>query len=141
MGLPSGQTIAAAMDEVPLKPEELFVGKAQIADNGAPDDTPLNDIAKGRFVTESPLWYYVLAEGNAQWRRQIVGKSADDANAVGVTLGPVGGRIVAETLLGLLVAGKNSYLHEDPSWKPTLPFASGTFRISDLVSYALQPLP
>lgn len=140
MGLPSGQVIAKAMGETPLAPEELFVGKAQTKDDGTPDDIQLAKIAGGRFVAESPLWYYVLAESNAQWRRQIAGKTPAEANAIAVTLGPVGGRIVAETLLGLIVAGKNSYLKQDPSWRPTLPSSKASFGIADLISYALKPI-
>lgn len=142
MGLPSGQVIAKAMGETPLAPKELFVGKAQTKakDDGTPDDVPLQTIAGGRFVAESPLWYYVLAESNAQWRRQIGGKTPAEANAIAVTLGPVGGRIVAETLLGLIVAGKNSYLNQDPSWTPTLPSAKASFGIADLITYALKPI-
>ena len=34
-------------------------------------------------------------------------------------LGPVGGRIVAEVLIGLLVGDPLSYLSVDPPWKPT----------------------
>ena len=141
MGLPSGQVIAKAIGETPLTPEELFVGKAQAKDDGTPDDVPLSSIAGGIFASESPLWYYVLAESNAQWRRQIGGKSPADANAVPVTLGPVGGRIVAETLLGLIVAGKNSYLSQEPNWTPTLPCEKASFGIADLISYASKPIP
>jgi hypothetical protein len=73
MGLPSGQAVAKALGEVPLGADDLVAGKAQMNDSGSPDDVPLNGIAAGRFVDEAPLWYYVLAEANAQWRRQAAG--------------------------------------------------------------------
>ena len=37
-----------------------------------------------------------------------------------MNLGPVGGRIVAETLIGLLRADPASYLNVDPRFKPFL---------------------
>jgi hypothetical protein len=138
MGLPSGQLVAQAIGEVPLGGDELFVGKAQMNGEGTPDDVPLAKVASQQLLAEAPLWYYVLAEANAQWRRNIGGKTVDEANAVPVTLGPVGGRIVAETLLGLVVAGPNSYLSQQPSWMPTLPVAKETFTIADLIAYALE---
>jgi hypothetical protein len=56
------------------------------------------------FATSTPLWYYVLAE-------------AKHASG-GLTLGPVGGRIVAETLIGLFRADPASYLSVYPRFHP-----------------------
>ena len=53
------------------------------------------------FATSTPLWYYILAEAKA--------------TADGLHLGPVGGRIVAETLIGLLRADPTSYLRPIPA--------------------------
>ena len=58
------------------------------------------------FATSTPLWYYVLAEA----------KIAAD----GLNLGPVGGRIVTETLIGLLRADPASYLPRLPRFTPFL---------------------
>lgn len=74
----------------------------------------------------SPLWFYVLRE--AQLRHG------------GAHLGEVGGRIVGETLLGLLRADPQSYLTVDPSWVPVLPTRSGApreFSMVDLLAYAV----
>ena len=89
-GLPSGQAIAKLMGVAPLA----------VAD--------LTDIASVHrpFGTSTPLWYYLLAEA----------KTATD----GLHLGPVGGRIVAETLIGLLRADPTSYLSVDPNFRPFL---------------------
>lgn len=38
----------------------------------------------------------------------------------GQTLGPVGGRIVAETLIGLIRGNSRSYLNADPKFTPFL---------------------
>ena len=46
---------------------------------------------------EAPLWFYILKEA------EIVGKGRE--------MGPVGGRIIAEVLVGLLQKDPNSYLY------------------------------
>jgi hypothetical protein len=60
----------------------------------------------GPFARSTPLWYYVLAEAKAL--------------AGGLHLGPVGGRIVTETLIGLLRADPTSYLSVHPRFQPFL---------------------
>jgi hypothetical protein len=58
----------------------------------------------------------------------------------GVTLGPVGGRIVAEVIIGLLQLDRHSFITEQPNWKPVLPARSGKvtgdFRMVDFLSFA-----
>ncbi len=72
---------------------------------------------------QTPLWYYVLAEAE---------KLAD-----GLTLGPVGGRIVGEVLIGLLQLDPNGYLRVQPGWTPTLPGrTAGRFDMVDLLRFA-----
>jgi hypothetical protein len=70
----------------------------------------------------TPLWLYVLREA--------------DLVADGAQLGPVGGRIVAEVLIGLLRADPASYLCTDPGWRPSLPAAGDTFGLADLLAFA-----
>jgi hypothetical protein len=89
-GLPSGQQVAKAMGVPPLKP----------GDQGGIMDVYLP------FGSSTPLWYYILAEAKAA--------------TGGVTLGAVGGRIVTETLIGLLRADATSYLSANPGWTPFL---------------------
>ena len=89
-GLPSGQAIARAMRVQALGRYDL------------PDITAVY----APFGTSTPLWYYVLAEA----------KAMED----GLHLGPVGGRIVAETLIGLLRADPTSYLSLFPRFHPFL---------------------
>jgi hypothetical protein len=53
----------------------------------------------------------------------------------GVRLGPVGGRIVAETIIGLLQLDEFSYLNS--GFRPTLPSqTAGTFKMTDLLRWA-----
>jgi hypothetical protein len=73
--------------------------------------------------TPAPLWFYVLKEAEVM--------------ADGRHLGPVGGRIVGETLLGLLGADPLSYLNVEPGWKPHLGATPGVFDMADLLSFAV----
>jgi hypothetical protein len=83
----------------------------------------LADVAPLGFNKDTPLWFYILREAD---------KMAD-----GNTLGPVGGRIVAEVFIGMLEGDRMSYLRQDPDWVPTLPGANkGEFRMTDLLKFA-----
>jgi hypothetical protein len=74
---------------------------------------------------EAPLWFYILRE-------------AELAPYNTERLGPVGGRIMAEVLVGLLQRDPNSYLYLDAAWKPAPPIApaTGQFTFVDLLRYA-----
>jgi hypothetical protein len=74
---------------------------------------------------EAPLWFYIL-------------KEAELPPYNGERLGPVGGRIMAEVLVGLLQRDPNSYLYLDAAWKPAPPIAptTGQFTFVDLLKYA-----
>ena len=87
LSIPTGQAVASAMGIVPLLEEELSDGE---------DAAVLEAIEHGRFQRRTPLWYYVLKEAKAQKE--------------GESLGAVGSRIVAETLIGFLKHDPNSFL-------------------------------
>jgi hypothetical protein len=56
----------------------------------------------------------------------------------GNRLGPVGGRIVAEVMFGLVMADNQSYLVQNPKWKPTIKDMSDNktkFELADIVHY------
>lgn len=75
------------------------------------------------WTGETPLWYYVLKEA--------------EVRANGEHLGPVGGRIVAEVLLGLLDADPVSYRRAEPGWRPELPASDrGGMGMADLLLFA-----
>jgi Animal haem peroxidase len=113
--LPAGSAVARAMGVEPLTDRELLLD----------DIWPAS--ARDAVRRAPPLWYYVLCE--AQSRHGNRGRH----------LGPVGGGIVAEVLVGLLEADPSSYLRAEPGWKPTLPRASrGTFTMADLVRFTLR---
>jgi Animal haem peroxidase len=70
----------------------------------------------------TPLWLYVLREA------QLVNG--------GQFLGPVGGGIVAEVMLGLLLADPTSYLNVQPSWLPHLGASGADYQIADFLRFA-----
>jgi Animal haem peroxidase len=139
MGLPSGQDVARAMGIEPLKDSDLWVGKAQFKEGTkTPDAINIRDVADAKFANCAPLWFYILAESNDQWLKDE-GKQKKGDGPVHVTMGPVGGRIVAETLIGLLLADSHSFLNQHPTWKPSVPQLSGReFSMGDFVKYALN---
>jgi hypothetical protein len=129
MGLPSGQDVALAMGLTPLTDSQLRVGKATNAADfkAAPS---IADIGQGAFKGKAPLWYYLLAEGAADWYK----KGGDQVT--GLQLGEVGSRLVVETFVGMLMADGHSVLRQAPGWHPTLGKQAG-FDMPDLVKYAL----
>jgi hypothetical protein len=108
--LPSGQSIARAMEFTPLTAEEISTG---------PDGA---EAAKQKLAEDTPLWYYLLKEA------QVQGK--------GKHLGQVGSRIVAEVFVGLLDGDPSSFRKRRPGWTPSLPSKKpGQFTMGDLVRF------
>src|SRR5216117_2559431 len=92
LGIPSGQAIARAIgipDDLILHPNHM---------------KPLPEHLIKVFGRRTPLFFYVLKEA--------------EVFSSGHRLGPTGGRIVAEVLIGLLRADPCSYLSVSPSWHP-----------------------
>ena len=63
----------------------------------------------GGFLEDTPLWFYVLREAEV----------LED----GQRLGPVGSRIVAETIIGQLRADPSSFINT--GWNPTQGVTTG----------------
>ncbi|MFN0073179.1 MAG: peroxidase family protein [Chloroflexota bacterium] len=122
--LPSGQAVARYMGLEPIPDCQLFVGKATVDsfDAGNPDSNKSIVQVDKRFAGKAPLWFYVLAESLHQWRDGV--KLMDpnlpgaDPNVRPTRLGPVGGRIVAEVIIGLLLGDNDLFLSMEPNWKP-----------------------
>jgi hypothetical protein len=114
-GLPSGQAAAKSLGIVPLTAAQLTAG------------LPANEVALlnsngGILLQKTPLWYYVLREA-------MVLNNGDQ-------LGPLGGRIVAETFVRLLKRDADSFM-QVPGFTPSLPSSvPGTFMIADLLEFA-----
>lgn len=104
-GLPSGQTVAMQLGIPALTNQHIITAIPRLA-----------VLADPAYQGECPLWLYVLAES------QIV--------HTGAKLGPVGSRIVAEVIGGLLAADAESYYRR--RWSPE----GGIFRAQDLLREA-----
>jgi Animal haem peroxidase len=104
--LPSGQRVARRLGLTPLH-------RADLSDFGAYGHD---------LDTSTPLWLYVLREA------QLV--------TGGRYLGPVGGRLVAEVLIGPLEADPTSYLAQQPHWHPTLGASSGAYTMANFLTFA-----
>jgi len=111
LGLPTGQEVAHAMNASwRLPPGDIAQG-------------PHAGILKDHgFDQRTPLWYYVLREAEFYDVKR---------------LGPVGGRIVAETFIGILRASDYSILDEK-DWRPDLGHTPGTFAMADLLLFVRE---
>ena len=118
LSLPTGEDVARWIGETPLNREQVIAG-------------PQEDILTGKlFHGKTPLWYYILKEA------ELIG---------GNHLGPVGSRIVAETLVGLVKYSKYSILAEPRGMFAWQPSKYGTrfsgdgkpiFEMTDLLEFA-----
>jgi hypothetical protein len=76
-------------------------------------------LAERGWSGETPLWLYVLKEA--------------EALHAGEQLGPVGGRVVGELLVGIVDHDPGSFRSVDPAWQPTLPGRAGSFGLADIL--------
>ena len=100
VGLPSGQAACKAVGIPCLRPEELAY------------DSQLQEfLDRNGLLDGTPLFYYLMREA------EILGKAGPDSEPRR-RLGPLGSRIVAEVILGVLDADPSSYVHTD--WQPPI---------------------
>lgn len=81
----------------------------------------LKDLKPYNLHRRTPLWFYCLREAQV----------CED----GFRMGPVGGRLIGEVMIGLLQADATGYLRQDPAWTPQLG-EDGMFRMTDLLQFA-----
>ncbi len=136
IGLPSGQAVARAMGLPAWDGSRLLIGKAAF-EEGQLKARRLDDVAH-HLSACTPLWAYILAEATTQWHDEITarGLTGEAANLVGTRLGPVGARIVAETLVGLILADSHSFLAQDPNWVPAAGWGGADFGFESLLKVA-----
>ena len=128
MGLPSGQDVARFMGLTPIADKDLKIGKATEEGSGT---NPTLVSKFPNFANNAPLWYYILAEAQ---HFSFKGKDSDP-----IRLGPVGGGIVAEVFIGLLLGDSHSFLSLDPKWTPRAEFLKNKkFGIRQLIDEALK---
>jgi hypothetical protein len=106
--LPTGQAVARACELAPLENETLL--------DALPNDALR--VAAEPFKTATPLWLYILAE------------AGNPKGPNGQHLGPVGSRIVADTLWNLVKFSDDSIL------APNVKLDFHCFTLSDLIALA-----
>jgi hypothetical protein len=137
-GLPTGQEVALEMRRLGIE-----IDAAEILGLGEPLKLEVGQLLRGRRddlggtgigVAQledavgrcTPLWYYIL-------------KEAAHFHA-GERLGKVGGRIVAETIVGLMLADPDSILGSRDRWTPKAGEfgceTTGRYRMTELLAYA-----
>jgi len=99
--LPSGENIARAIN----RPESEIDDVSQAAKSAV---GAAADLSNG-----TPLWFYILVEAEEIGRETNPGTFEP-----GEGMGPVGARIVAETLIGLVELDSRSYLAKNRNWSP-----------------------
>ena len=102
LGLPSYQDVALAVGATPYTNAQL-------------DPTGSLGLDNPGWGGKAPLWFGILKESEL----------AEN----GTRLGPTGGRIMAETIIGIIDADKDSYFHAPQAWSPQ----GGSFGIADLL--------
>ncbi len=112
--MPSGQAIARKMGVDVLSAADL-------------EELTTYDM---ELEKNTPLFYYMLKES------ALVPNTDVGQNTGGFHLGPVGGRIVAEVVIGLLQADPASYVVQQPGWTPTLQNPGPGFRMTDFLKFS-----
>lgn len=92
---------------------------------GKPSRLPSTAALRKLGLDETPLLYYVLAEAEHQYQ-----ESEEDR------LGPVAGRLIADTVIRLLRRDPQSYLNAHPNFTPASEFTdeNGDFGIGELIT-------
>jgi hypothetical protein len=112
--MPSGQAIA----------REMGVDRLSAADL---EELRVYDMD---LEKSTPLFYYMLKES------ALVPNTDIGRNSGGFHMGPVGGRIVAEVVIGLLQSDPASWVARQPLWTPTLQNPGMGFRMVDFLTFA-----
>lgn len=116
LGLPSGQAMARFFGIMPMTGLQLTQGLPA-------DEVTLLNSSRGLLLRRTPLWYYILREAAVL--------------SSGNRLGPVGGKIVADTFIRMLKRDESSYLNAPGRFTPMLPSATpGTFTVADIIKFA-----
>ena len=111
--MPTGQALAKRLGLPVLTAAQLEAAAAS--------ERQAQVLKTSGFLERTPLWYYLLAEASHHG---------------GQRLGPVGGTLVAEVLVGLVRRSEDSILRS-PGWVPSLPAAKpGRFDLADLLRLA-----
>jgi hypothetical protein len=128
LSLPSGQAVAKHLypRREPIPDEDLKIGPATEA--AAANNKSLVSVSRA-LKNKAPLWFYVLAEAQQQFRN----------NQTPIRLGSVVGCIVAQVIAGLMAADETSVLRPK-NFRPQNP-VNGSFRMWDLPEFVRERSP
>ncbi len=129
MRLPCGEDVAKAMSEKPLEEEWRKIGRAEDMEEWNKNAKHFSEFGfeAKPFAKKTPLWLYILAEGA---KNTLTGNTA--------ALGPVGGRIIAETMIGMMLGDTHSYLNLDPQWTPSDDVGGEKLNMARFIQYAVN---
>jgi len=116
LGLPTGQSVAALMG-IPSLSSDVILAAAPSAARAT--------IKSSGLDVRTPLWFYALAEAG------VPSPSGPDGN----TLGPVGSRIVSETLWNMVFHARDSVLKSPPTESE---LATGEFTLRGIVKIGMD---
>jgi hypothetical protein len=121
LGIPTGQAVAKRLGIAnPITRQEI----EDLARKVNPEQLKVLTRPETKLSSNTPLWYYILAEA----------KICNIEKDKDVRLGPVGSRLVAEVLIGLIHKIPDSFLHSD--WKPSHSGFQDDFTLTDLLRLA-----
>ena len=106
--LPSGQNVARAFKLNVLSEKDLWGDLT-----GQRETRDFSDERKNPFLYRAPLWFYILKEAE---KTRKTGFEHDGKG--GHHLGPVGGHLIAEVLVGIALNDHTSYLIQEATWVP-----------------------
>jgi hypothetical protein len=122
LSIPTGQAVARSLGIQPLARDQLLNPVAPPPGGffPAPPSAVDDALVDGGFLEQTPLWFYVLREA------EILGE--------GNRLGPVGSRIVAETIIGQLLADPDSFINQ--TWNPSQGVTTGAgARVDSIITF------
>ncbi len=132
-GLPSGQDAARRIGAQVLSPDQLSVR----IQNAFTDRRPISKIS-ARFADDAPLWFYLLAEAETAVFNAFKADPKADGLTLGSRLGPLGGAIVLETFVGLMLKDPESVLNPRTVWRSIN--GKPTFSMAELFAEIGTPL-
>lgn len=116
--LPSGENIARAIERPDAEINKVSRAAKTVAGASA-------DLSSG-----TPLWLYLLLEAEKVGRETEAGHFDK-----GEGLGPVGARIVAETIIGLIELDSRSFLAQNRSWYPDPAEGVGVKTLGEMLTF------
>jgi Animal haem peroxidase len=105
----------------PLDPKYLVTRQSIKDEQGEPNGNSKFVDINSELKTDTPLWFYILAEAQASIIKELGVNTGQEFNddllltnpeAAKTQLGWVGGRIVAEVFYGLMDSDRDSYVHK-----------------------------